>query len=105
VLLIDDLATTGGSIIETATELQMASLIVRDAIVLVNRDEGARERLHYHNYNLIPILSLDTILNYLMATGRISEDWYKRSIDYIERRRAAISFPLLSQDKPEAESE
>lgn len=89
VLLIDDLITSGGNVIETAAFLQMhAGLRVRDVLVLLDRQEGARERLRHHGYNLISILGLETLLNYLMASGRIDEEWYRRSIDYIQRRRA-----------------
>ncbi len=88
VLLIDDLITSGGNVLETGAFLQMsAGLKVRDILVLLDREEGSRERLKQHGYNLISILGLETMLNYLMASGRIDEKWYRRSIDYIQRRR------------------
>lgn len=87
VLLIDDLVTTGGSIIETATNLGMAGLHVKDIIVLIDRQEGAKDRLKGYGYNLISILGLEPLLNYLMSTGKIEEEWYRKSIDYIQARR------------------
>lgn len=89
VLLIDDLVTSGGGIIETAAFLKAnASLTVRDVLVLLDRQEGAREQLKAHGYNLISILGLEPMLNYLMASGLIAEDNYERSIEYIQSRRA-----------------
>jgi len=89
VLLIDDLITSGGNVIETAAFLQMhAGLRVRDILVLLDRQEGARERLRAQGYNLISILGLESMLNYLMASRRIDEEWYRKSIDYIQRRHA-----------------
>ncbi|MGQ9571809.1 MAG: orotate phosphoribosyltransferase [Dehalococcoidia bacterium] len=87
VLLIDDLVTGGGNIIETAAFLQMAGLEVKDVVVLLDRHEGAKERLKAHGYNLICVLSLETMLNYLMASGKIEEHWYRKSVDYIASRR------------------
>jgi orotate phosphoribosyltransferase/uridine monophosphate synthetase len=84
-LILDDLATGGGSIVETAERLKEASLNVRDAFVLVDRQQGAKERLRAHGINLHCILTLEVILNYLMASGRISEDWYRRSLEYLGR--------------------
>jgi len=89
VLLIDDLVTGGGNIIETAAVLGMAGLKVKDVVVLLDRHEGARDRLKANGYNLISILGLETMLNYLMASGKIEEDWYRKSIDYILSRRPA----------------
>lgn len=88
VLLIDDLVTSGGGIVETAEFLKVnANLHVRDVLVLLDRQEGAREQLRARGYNLISILGLEPMLNYLMASGLIEEEPYKNSIDYIQRRR------------------
>jgi len=88
VLLIDDLVTSGGGIVETAEFLHRnAALQVKDVLVLLDRQEGARELLREKGYNLISILGLETMLNYLMASGLIEEAPYKNSIEYIQRRR------------------
>lgn len=89
VLLIDDLITSGGNVMDTAAFLQMhAGLKVKDVLVLLDRQEGARERLRLNGYNLVSILGLESTLNYLMASRRIDEEWYRRSIEYIKHRRA-----------------
>ncbi len=89
VLLVDDLVTSGGSIVETAGFLKLnADLNVRDVLVLLDREEGAREQLHLQGYNLISILGLETMLTYLKASGLIAEELYLKSIDYIQGRRA-----------------
>lgn len=90
VLLIDDLVTSGGGIIETAKFLrENAGLHVRDVLVLLDRQEGAREQLRDNGFNLIPILGLETLLNYLMANHLIEEEHYRNSTDYIQARRIA----------------
>lgn len=92
VLLVDDLITSGGTVIETAAFLRTeAGLRVKDVVVLLDRQEGAEERLRKHGYNLISILGLEAMLNYLMASGRIDEHWYRMSIDYVQRRRGERS--------------
>lgn len=84
VLIIDDLITGGSSIVETAQHLRERGLVVRDAIVLLDRRQGGRERLRAHGIHLIPMLDMETMLNYLMSSGKISEEWYKRSLDYLQ---------------------
>jgi orotate phosphoribosyltransferase len=89
VIIMDDLVTGGGSILETAERLADSGLIVKDAFVLVDRQQGARERLRQAGINLRAAITLEVILNYLMASEKISEEWYRRSLDYLEANRGS----------------
>lgn len=88
VLIVDDLVTTGGSVIDATMALRSAGLQVTDAVVLIDRDQGAARRLHRYGINLISILRLTTILNYYMSERWINEDDFKRSLAYISRHQA-----------------
>ncbi len=88
VIIVDDLITAGGSLIRTAEVLRGEGLEVTDAVALVDREQGATERLRRSGINLISILKLTTILNYYMAEGWISELNFKRSLEYIRNSRA-----------------
>jgi orotate phosphoribosyltransferase len=88
VLLIDDLVTSGGGIVETAEFLKTnAAVDVKDVLVLLDRQEGAKELLKQRGYNLISILGLESMLNSLMAKELIGEEQYRASIEYISARR------------------
>ena len=87
-IIMDDLVTGGGSILETAERLRESGLQVKDAFVLVDRQQGARERLQRAGINLRSCLTLEVILNYLKYTGKISEEWHKRSLDYLLSTRS-----------------
>ena len=82
-IIMDDLVTGGGSIAETADRLREYGLNVRDAFVLVDRQQGARERLKMDGINLRSALTLEALLNYLMSSGYITDEWYRRSLDYL----------------------
>lgn len=86
-IIFDDLVTGGGSIIETAERLREAGLLVKDAFVLVDRQQGARERLKKDGINLRSALTLQVILNYLRSRGFIEPEWYRRSMEYLEAGR------------------
>jgi orotate phosphoribosyltransferase/uridine monophosphate synthetase len=86
-IIMDDLVTGGGSIAETAEALREAGLIVRDAYVLVDRQQGARDRLRRLGINLRAALTLEVILNALHFNGFIEEQWYRRSLQYLEKNR------------------
>ena len=66
VLLVDDVATTGLSLINAIKPLKNAGMIVTDAFTIINRFEGAREALATENvrlYEITDIMTLATILH------------------------------------------
>jgi len=58
VVLVDDVATTGKSLVEAKRILDSMGVIVNKAIVIVNRGEGAKENLNRVGLNLEAIFSL-----------------------------------------------
>lgn|SRR3990167_6403601 len=63
-LLMEDVITTGGSVLETALELESAGLQIKDIVVLVDREQGGREMLD-KKYHLHTVLTLSGILTTL----------------------------------------
>lgn len=82
-LIIDDLMTGGTSILTTARQLAQVEMRVRDAIVLIDREQGGIERLHSHGYRVTPILRLRTMLNFYRAQQMIDEATFQNSMDYL----------------------
>ncbi len=70
-VVIDDLATTGGSKFEAIDKLKAAGLNVRDVIVLIDRQSGAREALVEAGYALHAVLTLSQMLDHWEQTGRV----------------------------------
>ena len=64
-LIIEDVITTGGSIIETAAELEEIGLKVQDLAILIDRQQGGRENLEQKNYRVHAVFTLRTVLNHL----------------------------------------
>ena len=83
-LIMDDLLAGGGSILQTALQLGEAGLIVRDAVVLLDRQQGGREALRKQGINMVSILTLEVLMNYLMSSGKITEDSYRRTMAFLE---------------------
>lgn len=73
-VVIDDLATTGGSKFEAIEKLTEAGLEVEDVVVLVDRQSGAAEALAAGGYRLHSVLRLDEMLANWEATGRVSAE-------------------------------
>jgi orotate phosphoribosyltransferase/uridine monophosphate synthetase len=84
VLIMDDLLAGGGSILETALQMGEAGLMVRDAVVLLDRQQGGRQALEKQGINLVSMLTLEVLMNYLMSSGKIAEDQYRRTMEFLQ---------------------
>jgi uridine monophosphate synthetase len=71
VVVIDDLATTGGSKFEAIDKLRAAGLEVQDVVVLIDRQSGAREALAGAGYALHAVLTLSAMLDHWEREGRV----------------------------------
>lgn len=81
-LVIDDLITGGSSILEIVRFLDEYGVHVHDAVVLVDRDQGAHARLKHAGINLISILKLDVMMNLYRSSGLIDEEQHERYLAY-----------------------
>jgi uridine monophosphate synthetase len=74
VLVVDDLATTGGSKFEAIEKLTGAGLVVKDVVVLVDRQSGAKESLEQAGYSMHAVLTIGQLLDYWEETGKVDRD-------------------------------
>ena len=73
-VIIDDLATTGGSKFEAIEKLTTAGLKVQDVVVLVDRQSGAKESLAAAGFSLHAVVTISELLNYWEKTGKVGKE-------------------------------
>lgn len=90
-VIIEDIITSGTSIIETIEPLKYEGVVVRDVVVLIDREQGGRENLEERNVNLQSVLTLSEILFYLVDAGRIDADVQAQVKKFIfENKKLAV---------------
>lgn len=73
-LIVEDIITSGASILETADDLEVAGLKVRDAVVLINREQQGAANLRQRHYNLHVAFTLKDLLATLLHSEELSEE-------------------------------
>jgi len=74
VVMIDDVATTGGSVINAIKSLKEVNITINDAYVIVNRMEGANEALSELGVKMHSILDILQITEILYEQNLIEQD-------------------------------
>jgi uridine monophosphate synthetase len=73
-VIIEDLITTGGSVLEAVETLRGAGLQVTDAVVLIDREQGGVENLAAAGITAHAVMRLGDVLTVLSEAGRISAE-------------------------------
>ncbi len=76
-LVLEDVMTTGGSILETKEALQGVGLKVDDALVIMDRQQGGRENLQEKGVRVHPLITLSELLDILYNAGKIEKNVYE----------------------------
>jgi len=85
ILLLDDLVTTGKSLITTAKAIRAEGGVVNDAVVLLDREEGGMERLEKEGLKLHALMKASEAATELYEIGAIDENQYKIILKQIKR--------------------
>ena len=85
VIVIDDLATTGGSKFEAIEKLTGVGLVVKDVVVLVDRQSGAKESLEEAGYHLHAVLTIGQMLDHWEKTGKISAQQINATREFLAK--------------------
>jgi uridine monophosphate synthetase len=73
VVVIEDLITSGGSIVKSAERLRELGLIVEDVVVLIDRGQGGVQSLAEAGIRAHAVFTLPVMLDYLVARGRMEK--------------------------------
>jgi len=85
VLLLDDLITTGGSLINAAEAVRAEGGVVENALVLIDREESGRKNLRQSGITLYYLATISELSKMLYDMGTISEEQLKAIMKQVEK--------------------
>jgi len=83
VVMIDDVATTGESLMLTAQSIISMGGRVEDAVVLVDREQGAEAKLMKMGIKLHSLIKISDAARILLDHGLISGELYNKILSYV----------------------
>ena len=96
-LLVEDLVTSGMSVMETVHALQHVGLKTTDVVVLIDREQGGEQTLKKNGLKLHAVLPLSRVLKVLEKEGKMSKE-------LVEEVQQFIAANQTGGDKPKEEN-
>ncbi|MCF7890738.1 orotate phosphoribosyltransferase [Candidatus Bipolaricaulota bacterium] len=85
-LVVDDIITTGGSVIEAVRSVRENGGKVDDVLVLLDRTEGGAENLRENGLNLNKVANIEPLVEELETRGEISSKMVGKVKKYLDER-------------------
>lgn len=85
-VVVDDLITSGDSLLKGITFLKAAGLRVNEAVVLIDREQGGREALQEQGYRLHSLMTIGQLLAVLESKERITSHQRAQILQGLNKR-------------------
>lgn len=73
-VIVDDVTTSGDSVLQAISAIEQVGLHVRDAVLLIDREQEGAKNIRAAGYNFHAVISLSQILSHLVAAQRITAE-------------------------------
>lgn len=89
-LIVEDLVTSGLSIMETVAPLKENGLTVTDVVVLLDRQQNARRNLEENGLKLRSVISMTQLLDVLVEEGKIGVAVRSSVLEFVAQNQASL---------------
>lgn len=82
-LLVEDVITSGKSLVETIAEIEQEDLKVSDIVVVLDREQGGKQLLESKGYRVHTLFNISEVCTILQENGELSNEEVKRIQDFL----------------------
>lgn len=89
-LILEDIVTSGSSILETITPLEDLGIHVENVITIINREQGGMQNIEKYGYRVQSLLSISDILKHLLLQEKITEKQANLTYEFIHENQLTV---------------
>ena len=83
-LLVEDVITSGKSLLETIAEVEREGLLVKDIVVILDREQGGKQLLEAQGYRVHALFTISEAVSILEEAQKISAEDAQRIADFLK---------------------
>ncbi|XP_017772254.1 PREDICTED: uridine 5'-monophosphate synthase [Nicrophorus vespilloides] len=90
-LIIEDVVTSGSSILETVKDLTAANIQTTEAVVLLNREQGGEKLLKDNGIKMHALLTMTQLMKFLKEADCVTDETCQKVADYLKASQVDAS--------------
>ncbi len=83
-LLVEDVITSGKSLLETIEEVEKEGLAVTDICVVLDREQGGVERLQKQGYNVKALFTINEVIDLLYKNQKLEDEQVEKIKNFLQ---------------------
>ncbi|CAK9834031.1 Uridine 5'-monophosphate synthase [Anthophora retusa] len=98
-VIIEDVVTSGSSILETVSVLRKEGLKVTKAFVVIDREQGGKKNIESHGIKMKSLYTVTKLLAYLLEANKITLKTVREVTDYLLKYQVPLSAVQASEKR------
>ncbi|CAG9584548.1 unnamed protein product [Danaus chrysippus] len=96
-LIIEDVVTSGSSILETVSDLKREGLVANQAVIILDREQNGKQNLAANGVYIKSLFTMSEILKILVDNQKITKQMSIDVINYLNDVKAPASVPVVDR--------
>lgn len=96
-LIVEDVVTSGSSVLETVRDLRKEGLVVTDAVIILDREQGGSKNLEVDDVQVKSLFTMSSLIDILVKNGKITEETVTKVKLYLKETQAPVIEKLLDR--------
>jgi uridine monophosphate synthetase len=86
-LVVEDLVTSGGSVLEVVEALREEGLVIKDVVVFLDREQGALKEIQKHDLRFHSVFKFSEMLQILKEEQAVDDATFESILKFLEKNQ------------------
>ncbi|XP_013143329.1 PREDICTED: uridine 5'-monophosphate synthase isoform X1 [Papilio polytes] len=86
--IVEDVVTSGSSVLETVNDLRKEGLVVEEAVIILDREQGGKQNLEKNKVKIMSLLTMSELIKILVDNNCITKEIGVEVTNYLNSTKA-----------------